>query len=84
VAGYTAIVSKDEISFKEALEILAEKQPVSRRHFTKWCDEGLVKFRTEKHGMFEWRIFKRSEIERIKALLPKERVVGLPLLPRKK
>ncbi|HYF37192.1 MAG TPA: hypothetical protein VD994_17965, partial [Prosthecobacter sp.] len=69
------MTKKDEIRVKEALEILAQKQPVSELAFKGWCDSGLVKFRTEKHGMFSYRVFKRSEIERIKALLPKERVV---------
>lgn len=80
----SAGMRKNEMRMKEALKILAEKQPVSKLAFRTWCDNGLVRFRTEKHGMFEYRVFKRSEIERIKALLPTERVIGLALLPTDK
>jgi predicted site-specific integrase-resolvase len=75
---------KDEMKMKEALKNIAQKVLVSKLTFTDWCDRGFVKFRTEKHGRFEYRIFKKSEIERIKGLLPaeKERVIGKPLLPK--
>lgn len=75
-------MEKSECRLREALKILATKQSISKPAFLKWCEEGLVKYRTERHGMLEYRVFKRSEINRIKALLPKERVVGLALLPR--
>ena len=81
-------MKKDELGVKEALEILAEKQPISLRTFNKWCDLGLIKFRREPHGRLQgelgYRKFKREEIERVKALLTRERRVGYPILPRPK
>lgn len=74
------MLKNDEIRLKEALKILAQKQRVSKLTLVKWCNEGVIPYRAERHGMFEYRVFKRSDIEKLRNKLPKERVIGLSLL----
>lgn len=76
-------MKKGEIRLKKALQILAQKWPVSKPTFNDWCDRGIVPFRVEKRGVqkVEWRFFKQSDIERLRDRLPDEPTRGLGLLP---
>lgn len=83
MALYTGAMKDEDLKVSETLAILRKKIPeLSEITLKKWGDDGLIKFHTEKHGLFDWRRYKRSEVMRVLDLLPKERVNGRPLLPR--
>ena len=79
-------MKNEYIGVKEALEILREKQAVSEPTFKVWVDSGKLKGIVtpvrQKRGMYEERRFKKSEILKLKEMLPKNRVIGKPLLPK--
>lgn len=69
------------LSLKDALEIVRKKhREISPLTVKKWLRDGLLKGRTEKHGLFDWHFVYESSVRRLYDELPTERIIGLPLL----